>query len=142
MKKIIMIMIGLMTSIAIGDSWYVVGTNTDGSASGVMYCETTKPHTLVDNEYPVTYTFPTNEYYKYWIKVDTNWVDMTTNQMAVVDQKIKLDVTTNAVNNINMDALFHLIAHMSTVKDKDYAYVTNAFMNSVSPSKDKSKTKN
>jgi hypothetical protein len=87
MKKIIIFL--SLVSVCFGDSWYTVYLNEDGTVKGKGYNENTKPaHALIENEYPANYSFPTNDF-KYWKKVGNDWVSMTTNEQAVVDDTEK-----------------------------------------------------
>lgn len=133
MKRLIAMMM-VLASNGLAASWYTVSTNVDGSAKEKWLTIQALPHTLGVNEYPADYPFPTNNMV-YWKKVGGDWVSMNSNEMAQVDVKLKQDETRRAVGDVDLDALFALIAHMSTQKDRDYTYVTNYFCEVVSVEK-------
>lgn len=140
MKKVLFVFL-MMVSPVLADSWWTVITNLDGSASSKYFTvNCLPPHTLKTNEYPENYAFPTNDI-QYWKKSGNDWIAMTPAEQTNVDMVVQQSIADIAGSDVNMDALFKVMAHLNdqSIKNKDYAYITNYFKNAVSPSKAKKK---
>ena len=68
-------------------SWIQVVIDQNGKAVSTNYNETNVAHVLGTNEYLTTYPFPTNAFC-YWKNVGSDWVAMSTNEMATVDAAV------------------------------------------------------
>lgn len=103
--KTIVIILCLVVSNLYADSWWIVGTNNNGTAKGITGVETALPHELGENEYPSDYSFPTNAFC-YWKKVGADWVAMTPAEQTDYDnQQFNLRKTvywTNLITDIDM----------------------------------------
>lgn len=88
-KGLILILMSTFTVSVSADSYRKVFTNETGKVVDVSLEQNTKPdHVLQENEYPVNYSFPTNDF-KYWKKVGTDWVGMTLVEQAAYDDSVK-----------------------------------------------------
>ena len=146
MKRILIVILFLICSVTVSSAdkfWRVVVDNY-GNATQKLRVSTATVHQLQPNEYQWDYSFPTNDII-YWKKQGNDWVAMTLAEQADVDSALQQKVTDDATSDVDMDALFKLIVHLNdqSVKNKNYAYVTNYFKNAVSLDKaDKKKKKN
>lgn len=85
----------LLVSPVLAESWYVVKVDLEGKVKGVGTNFDAKPtHVYLENEYPISYTFPTNDF-KFWKKVGNDWVAMTVpEQQALIDAKAEIKAST------------------------------------------------
>jgi hypothetical protein len=105
MKRALLIIISLFVVNAVADTWHVVSVDKRGTVTGCSTESNTLVHELGENEYPVGYTFPANEF-RYWKKVGNDWVGMTPAEQSAYDEaQFNLRKTvywTNLVTDIDM----------------------------------------
>ncbi len=104
MKKIFMSIFSLISVFLMAFSWRSVIVDENGTVVRTGYENDSKStHVYKENEYPADYIFPTNAFI-YWKKVGSDWVGMTTNEQAIVNNAIaepKSDLSTWQTNLVD-----------------------------------------
>lgn len=106
MQRAILAFLLICVPVVLADTWWSIQVDSAG-VPVAKYWNDGGPHTLGENEYPASYVFPTNEF-RYWKKVGTDWVAMTTNEQAAVGDAIaeaKAETANWKTNSVDGDTL-------------------------------------
>ena len=143
---LIMVVMPLMV-MAGSESYVIVNIDKTGVAMSVTEATTSKNITKQNayteamwNSFGITNSIIGS--YPYIIKDGTDWRDMTPAEVTTVDTKIKDEVTVDAEADVDMDAIFHMVANAIKNNAKTYDEVKDLFTDGVDPKKAKKQKKN